>query len=99
MDIAYENIKQTGLDKLLKITHIAEDGISVTLKLEGRLVGRWVNELEKECERYMDKRRKLILDLSGVTFMDDHGIEMLRPMVRDQVELIGCSLFLSGLLF
>jgi anti-anti-sigma regulatory factor len=83
---------------LLKITKIAEDNRSVTLKLEGRIVGRWVNELKKECNKYLDKRSKQILDLSGVTFIDDQGIKMLKAMVGDQVELIRCSLFLSGLL-
>jgi len=72
--------------------------MSVTLKLEGRIVGQWVNELKKECKKYMDKRSKLSLDLFGVTFIDDQGIKMLRAMVGDQVDLIRCSLFLSELL-
>lgn len=83
---------------MLKITQIAEDDMSMTLKLEGQIVGRWVNELEKECKKYMGKRSKLILDLSGATCVDDQGIKMLSAMVGDQVKLIRCSLLLSGLL-
>ena len=73
----------------------------MTLKLEGRIAGRWVNELEKECKKYIcnrSKLSKLSLDLFGVTFVDDQGIKMLRAMVEDQVELIRCSLFLCELL-
>jgi anti-anti-sigma regulatory factor len=83
---------------MFRITRIAEDESSVTLRVEGRLVGRWIDELEHECERCMVDRRRVSLDLSGVTFVDDHGIEALRSMGGHHVEVIQCSLFLSGLL-
>lgn len=83
---------------MLKITQIAEDDMSMTLKLEGRIVGPWVNALEKECKKYMGKPSRLSLDLSGVTNVDDQGIKMLRAMVGNQVKLIRCSLLLSGIL-
>ena len=83
---------------MLKITQMAEDDMSMTLKLEGQIVGRWANELEKECKKYMRKRSKLSLDLFGVTNVDDQGIKMLRAMVGNQVKLIRCSLLLSGIL-
>jgi anti-anti-sigma regulatory factor len=83
---------------MFRITRIADDETSVTLRVEGRLVGRWIDELESECERCMVVRRRVNLDLSGVTFVDDRGIEALRSMGGDRVELIRCSLFLSGLL-
>ena len=83
---------------MLKITQIAEDNTSVTIKLEGRIVGQWVNELKKECRKYMRRRNVLILDLSGATFADDRGIKMLSAMAGNQVRLTRCSLLLSGLL-
>ena len=82
----------------MKITKITEDDTCVTLKLEGRIVGQWVNELNKECKKYMGKRSRLNLDLSGATFVDDQGIKMLRAVVGDQVKLIRSSLLLSELL-
>jgi anti-anti-sigma regulatory factor len=84
--------------EMLKLTLVQEDEKAVTLKLEGRIIGQWVNELKKECERCMGRGNRLILDLSGVTFVDVQGIRMLRAVCGDQVKLIGCSLFLSGLL-
>jgi hypothetical protein len=83
---------------MFRITRIADDETSVTLRVEGRLVGRWIDELESECERCRVVRGRVNLDLSGVTFVDDRGIEALRSMGGDHVELVRCSLFLSGLL-
>ena len=83
---------------MLKVTRVAEGKKTVTLKLEGRIVGPWVDELKRECEMCLAKRSKLTLDLSGVNFVDDQGIEALKAMMGDRVQLTGCSLFLSGLL-
>lgn len=83
---------------MFRITRIADDETSVTLRVEGRLVGRWIDELETECERHRADRRRVKLDLSGVTFVDDRGIEALRSMAGHHVEVVQCSLFLSGLL-
>jgi hypothetical protein len=83
---------------MLRITRIADDQTSVTLRIEGRLVGRWIDELEHECGRYTADRCRVNLDLSGVTFADEQGIARLRTMSGDTVGLIRCSLFISGLL-
>ena len=82
---------------MLKITVTAMDGTTVTLKLEGRIAGKWVDELRKECNLCLAKGRELILDLSGVSFVDDRGIRVLKTMAGRQVTLVECSLFLSEL--
>ena len=82
---------------MLKITLAAMDGMAVTLKLEGRIAGRWVDELRKECNLCLAKGRKLLLDLSGVSFVDDQGIRVLKTIVGRQVTPVECSLFLSEL--
>ena len=68
------------------------------LKLEGRIIGQWANELREECEMWLAKGRKAVLDLSGIIFIDEQGIEILKTMKQNGVNLIGCSLFLSELL-
>ncbi len=83
---------------MLKITHLAEDDTTVTLKLEGRIVGQWVEELRKECEIRLADQSQIILDLSGVSFADDEGIKTLRAMMDDRAELLGCSALLWGLI-
>ena len=83
---------------MLKITHIAQDATQITLKLEGRLVGQWVTALKSECERYLARRSTILLDLSGVSFVDTQGLTTLKALRGQGVELISCSLFVAGLL-
>lgn len=83
---------------MLKITPSAEDDITVTLKLEGRIVGPWVEELRKECEKRQAEGKKIVLDLLGVGFVNEEGIRALNALTSEQVELVGSSLFVSGLL-
>jgi anti-anti-sigma regulatory factor len=77
---------------------MAETEETVTLKVEGRIIGEWVNEVRVECEMSLAKGRKVVLDLSGIIFIDQQGIEALNALRRNGVNLIRCSLFLSGLL-
>jgi anti-anti-sigma regulatory factor len=83
---------------MFKVTYTEQDNTTARLKIEGRIAGEWVNELKKECELCLKKRDHLILDLSGVSFVDEKGIRGLKAMIGERVRLIGCSLFLSGLL-
>lgn len=83
---------------MLKVTCVAEDGKTMTLKLEGRIVGQWVKELREACEVCLAKGSALILDLSDVSFVDDQGIQALKTMLGDRVQWVGCSSFISTLL-
>lgn len=83
---------------MLKITYLAGDKNALTLKIEGRVAGQWVHELKSECRRCLAIHRKLILDLSGVSFVDAEGVKVLRAMMGGGIEAIGCSLFVTGLL-
>lgn len=83
---------------MVRITRIAEDETSVTLRIEGRLVGDWLDELEAECRQSLANRCRVNLDLSGVTFADEQGIATLRSISKGTGGLINCSLFISELL-
>ena len=83
---------------MLKITRIYESSECVTLRLEGRIGGVWIDELRHECMSCLTQGRTLTLDLSGVQFVEAPGIVMLRAMLDQRIQLVGCSLFLSGLL-
>lgn len=74
-----------------------EDGV-VMLMVDGRIVGPWVEELRKECKTCLAEGKRLIIDLSGVSFIDEQGIRILNELRKGRVEVRGCSLFLSGLL-
>ncbi len=83
---------------MLKVTLKERGQETIALRLEGQITGPWVDELERECERQLETHQKLVLDVFGVTFVDDRGIRMLMSVGGDRVELIRCSLFLSELL-
>src|SRR5437764_13562778 len=78
---------------MLRIT-VIENPETVTLQIEGRLVGPWVQELER-CWRTClasPRRRGRRLDLTGVTFIDAAGKTLLGAMYAQGAELIagGC---------
>jgi hypothetical protein len=62
----------------------------VTLRLEGALVGAWVKELRDCWQSALPGR----VDLSGVTYVDAGGKELLADMHRQGIELIarGCMM-------
>lgn len=74
---------------MLKIT---SDNLqtSTRLTLEGRLAGAWVKELE-QFWRHMtaSQQGSLIVDLMGVTFIEETGKALLTEMWREGAELIG----------
>ncbi len=62
----------------LRIT-VLERLDSVTIQLEGRIAGPWVNELDRtwrELTPRLDSKR-LLVDLRGVTFVADAGRKLL----------------------
>lgn len=61
---------------------------SLSLILEGRLAGPWVQELYSYVEQALVKRcRYTTIDLGGVTFIDAKGKALLACLWRDGVEL------------
>jgi hypothetical protein len=83
---------------MLRITCIAEDEKSATLKLEGWAIGPWVDELRNACESYGARRHTVILDFSDVRFADRLGIQTLKALSHQRVLFVGMSTFLSALL-
>ena len=73
---------------------VDESGEQVRFQVEGRLAGAWVPELE-HCWRAAladHPERKISVDLSGVTCVDQAGQYLLRLMRRDGVSFIGAGL-------
>jgi hypothetical protein len=80
---------------MLKITtHRSDD--SMRIALEGRLVGPWIGELER-CWRESQQSaagRRLIVDLMGVTFVEQEGKALLTRIYQAGAELLatGCCM-------
>jgi ABC-type transporter Mla MlaB component len=80
---------------MLKISQTGTVNHSVTLKLEGRVVGPWVAELRRICESIMGEQSRLKLDLADVTYVDGEGVATLTDFQSRGVKLDNCSPFVE----
>src|SRR5262245_43230075 len=78
---------------MLRIS-IHYDPQSVTFRLEGKLTGRWVEELQNcwQCTLTADPKPTVRIDLAEVTFIDARGKEFLAQRYAEGAELMasGC---------
>jgi len=81
---------------MLKISQALKANHSVTLKLEGRVVGPWVGELRQVCETFLTEGRRLKLDLADVIFADANGVAVLTRFKSRGVTLAHCSPFVEA---
>lgn len=82
---------------MLRITSSTKDG-TAWLKIEGKLVGPWVDECRAACAQNNRSGRRLSLDLSEITFVDADGVRLLRELVEQGVEIPVRSSFVAELL-
>jgi hypothetical protein len=80
---------------MLKISQAGKAIHSVTLKLEGRVVGPWIGELRQVCEAHLTEGRALELDLTDVTFAEADGVAVLTGFKTRGVTLKNCSPFVD----
>jgi len=83
---------------VLKITEIAQNDSGRTFKLEGKLLGPWVDELRNVCAQPLDRLEQVGLDLAAVTFVNAAGAELLRELIRQGIIITHCSAFVAELL-
>jgi anti-anti-sigma regulatory factor len=83
---------------MLRITRMADAAGKTTLQLEGRLTDHELGAFEEAWRACVGERRRVVLDLAGVRFVDPAGIAALQALRRSPVELKGCSAFVRGLL-
>ncbi len=86
-------------NRMLRITTSATPPQFVTLRLEGQLIDGWVTELENSCDEALESNRGVVLDLDDVSFIDGHGLALLRALSDHRnVALINASPFVTQLL-
>jgi hypothetical protein len=83
---------------VLKITEIARNDSGRTFKLEGKLLGPWVDELRNICMQPLDRLEQVGLDLAAVTFVNAAGADLLREFIRQGILITQCSAFVVELL-
>lgn len=76
----------------MKITVVESSNKGVRLRVEGRLTGRWVEELRRACDLHaLSDGIRLTLDLADVSFADAAGIELLKELRIRSVTLLSPS--------
>jgi anti-anti-sigma regulatory factor len=69
-----------------------------TLRLEGQVIGPWVTELRRICAEMLansaQRENRLVLDLSGVSFLDADGVALFREL-SGRVLLTNGSAFIA----
>lgn len=79
---------------MLRITAM-ETPTGTTLRLEGRVIGPWVDELRRCCTEMLQRTRCLTLDLGGVGFVDPTGVALLHALRDQAIELSNTSAFVA----
>jgi hypothetical protein len=69
-----------------------------TVKLEGKLREPWVAEVLNVCMACDGPSGRTSLDLSGLTFVDQAGAELLKDLMRRGITVSACSSFVAALL-
>jgi len=84
---------------LLKIT-IEKTGAALRLKLDGKLSGPWVAELEKAWSELAEAARNgsTIVDLTEVTHIDAEGRRLLAEMHQQGAKLRGCGIMIRDII-
>jgi anti-anti-sigma regulatory factor len=83
---------------MLRLTRSALTHATQTIKLEGKLLGPWVDEVRKECAAGTDPSGWTSLDLSALTFVDAVGAGLLRDLIDRGIEVVACSTYVAELL-
>lgn len=83
---------------MLRIT-VDENPTALTFKLEGRLAGPWVRVLQECWQTNVTGRsvQSLLLDLTGVTYIDSAGQACLAAMHRQRAEFIAADPLTKGI--
>jgi anti-anti-sigma regulatory factor len=83
---------------VLKITRLSGKGRVRIIKLEGEVLEPWVGAVRDACTQKGGRSRRLVLDLTAVTYVDWPGLQLLCDLVREGIEIGSCSSFVAELL-
>jgi anti-anti-sigma regulatory factor len=79
---------------MLRIIRTDQLNAPLTVRLEGRLLIPWVEEVSIACQN----PESVTLNLSRVTFADKAGVDLLRSLIAGGARIISCTSFIAELL-
>ncbi len=80
---------------MLKINCSEPANEPTVLRLEGRVIGPWVEEVKRLSEEVLASGATLIVDLSEVSFVDREGVELFRSLSDRRVLFRNTSVFVA----
>ena len=83
---------------MLRITKLIETPFEVTLKLEGKIVSDWVELLEREIRTLLNEGRTVKLDCSGVKYVDERAVALLRSMAGRKLKIVNTTALIEDLM-
>jgi anti-anti-sigma regulatory factor len=82
---------------MLKVTQTNSHGRGAIVKLEGKLLQPWVDEVRALFLPPLPGSLPR-LDLASLTFVDTAGLDLLRQLLGQGVAIESCSAFVAALL-
>jgi anti-anti-sigma regulatory factor len=83
---------------MLRITVVESSERAVTLRVEGRIAGPWLEELRTTCKVHTGRDPvQLYLELEDVSFADAAGVAYLKELREQGVGFFQVSPFLTEL--
>jgi STAS domain-containing protein len=80
---------------MLKIVALPGNGNTATLRVEGRVIGPWVDELRRSCDQILSAGTTVTLDVAEVDFVERDGVRLLKDLMASGVAVVNCSAFVS----
>jgi len=83
---------------MLRITVVESSPRAITLRVEGRIAGPWVEELRIACNTHTSSNPvQLCLELEDASFVDAAGVACLKKLEKQGVRFSRVSSFLTEL--
>jgi ABC-type transporter Mla MlaB component len=80
---------------MLKITKVATSNQEMTLQLDGRVTGQWIELLRDSAESVLEEEMGLSLDLKNICFIDCEGLAVIKSLMGRGVRQINAPLFVA----
>jgi len=80
---------------MLKITRVKESKKEITLRLDGRVAGQWIELLRESTESALEEGLQLTLDLKNICFIDCEGLALIKNLMGRRVQQVNAPLFVA----
>jgi hypothetical protein len=65
---------------VLRLWRVPAEGTVLQFRVEGQIIGEWVDLVAQECAAARREFPRIVLDLTDVTYADSRGLAMLRAL-------------------